>query len=117
MTPSLALVRGRAEAAWSDLRARFERDMAKSERLRLLVTAAVIALVFSMLLGLSQLTGALERRYMASERSIAQLKAQVESSSWQDRRQQSQVLKSILEERFWSADTPGLAEAEFQRWL
>jgi len=117
MNPSLADARNKAEALWSELGARFQRDMAKSERLRLLVTVAVAAVVISMLMGLSQLNGALERRYMASERSIAQLKQQIESSSWQERREQSQVLKSILEERFWTAETAGLAEAEFQRWL
>jgi hypothetical protein len=45
------------------------------------------------------------------------LQSQLSTNIWRDRRQQSQVLKSVLEERLWTAPTPGLADAGFEKWL
>jgi hypothetical protein len=41
----------------------------------------------------------------------------VTTNAWAERRAQSDATKLALEERFWIATTPGLAEAGFERFL
>jgi hypothetical protein len=59
----------------------------------------------------------LERRYVKAETDSVRLRKQIETNLWQQRKQQSQVLKAVLLERMWTAQTPGLAQANFERWL
>ncbi len=97
--------------------ARFGKDMVMSDRLKALVAAVTVILLLSSLLGLHQLVSALERHYVRAQTDMARLQSQISTNIWRDRRQQSQVLKSVLEERLWTAPTPGLADAGFEKWL
>jgi hypothetical protein len=96
---------------------RFGHELVMSDRLKILTAMAGTVLVLAVLLGISGLVKSLERRHVAAQIDLDRLKAQIETSSWQERKQQSQILKSQLDERLWSAETPGLAEAGFERWL
>ncbi len=104
-----------------DLRARFTerfgKDLVLSDRLKALIAGVAVILLLSSLLGLHQLVTALERHYMRAQGDMTRLQSQIRTNIWQDRRQQSQVLKSVMEERLWTAQTPGLADAGFEKWL
>ncbi len=106
------LDRGRAEFT-----RRIGRDIVLNERLKLLISGVAAILVISALVGMHQFTGRLEREHATAKVDLARLEAQITSGGWEERKQQSQVLKSLLEERLWSAQTPGLADASFERWL
>jgi hypothetical protein len=88
-----------------------------TDRLRTLVSAAGGLLVLAALFGLHQMVSSLERGYERAQIDKARLEAQIRTGGWEERKQQSQVLKSVLEERLWAAQTPGLADASFERWL
>lgn len=104
-----------------DLRARFTerfgKDLVLSDRLKALIAGVAVILLLSSLLGLHQLVTTLERHYMRAQGDMTRLQSQIRTNIWQDRRQQSQVLKSVMEERLWTAQTPGLADAGFEKWL
>lgn len=88
-----------------------------TDRLKMLVTAAAGLVVLAALIGAHQLVSSLEEDYRRVQIDKARLEAQIQSGGWEERKQQSQILKSVLEERLWSALTPGLADAGFERWL
>lgn len=88
-----------------------------TDRLKALISAVGALLIFAALFGLHQTVGSLERDYERVQIDKARLEAQIEAGGWEERKQQSQVLKSVLEERLWVAQTPGLADAGFERWL
>ena len=96
---------------------RFGQDLVVTDRLKVLLAGAVIVVVFSALLGLISLVDKMELHHTRTQIDLERLKEQIQTSSWQERQSQSQALKSILEERLWTAQTPGLAEAGFERWL
>jgi len=101
----------------ADATARIGRDIALTERLKMLISGVVGILVLSALIGMHQFVGSLERDYKKAQVDLARLEAQIAAGGWQERKQQSQILKSLLEERIWTAQTPGLADASFERWL
>lgn len=107
--------------ALADLRNRFTerfgKDVVVSDRLKTLIAAVAVILLLSTLLGLHQLVGSLESHYVRAQTDMTRLQNQIRTNLWQDRRQQGQVLKSVLQERLWTAPTPGLADAGFEKWL
>ena len=117
MNPALETLKVRAQELRAQILDRFGHDLVVTDRLKVMLTGAGIVLVFSLLLGLDSFVDGLETRHTRVQVDLERLKEQIETSSWQDRKGQSQVLKSILEERLWTAPTPGLAEAGFERWL
>jgi len=88
-----------------------------TDRLKALISAVGALLIFAALFGVHQTVDSLERDYERVQIDKARLEAQIEAGGWEERKQQSQVLKSVLEERLWVAQTPGLADAGFERWL
>lgn len=88
-----------------------------TDRLKALISAVGALLIFAALFGVHQTVASLERDYERVQIDKARLEAQIEAGGWEERKQQSQVLKSVLEERLWVAQTPGLADAGFERWL
>ena len=107
--------------AFDDLHARFRqrfgKDVVLSDRLKAMVAAIAVILLLSSLIGLHQLVTTLERQYVRAQTDMTRLQSQIRTNIWQERKQQSQVLKSVLEERLWTAQTPGLADAGFEKWL
>lgn len=106
-----------ADRLKTEFTAKFGRDLVLTDRLKLLLSAAAGVLLLSALIGMHQLVSSLERDHRKAQLDLARLQATIQSGGWDERRQQSQVLKSLLEERLWSAQTPGLADASFERWL
>lgn len=88
-----------------------------TDRLKLLLSVTAGVLILSALIGMHQMVSALEKDYQKAESDLARLETQIKTGGWDERKQQSQVLKSLLEERLWAAQTPGLADASFERWL
>jgi hypothetical protein len=105
-----ANLRGQIQARLSG-----EITLTEREKTGLVVGAAVILLAGW--LGLSTWTGGISRQYRTTQSNLSRLKAQVESGAWAERKNEGHVLRSVLEDRFWTADTPGLAEASFERWI
>ncbi len=117
MNPALETLRLRMQEIRAQILDRFGHDLVVTDRLKVMLTGAAIILIFSLLLGLNSFVDGLETRHTRVQVDLERLREQIEASSWQDRKSESQVLKSILEERLWTAPTPGLAEAGFERWL
>ena len=105
----------------ADLQARFGghfgRDLVLSDRLKGLIAVVVGLVLVLSLFGLHRLVTTLEHNYLTARTDMVRLQNQISTNIWQQRKQQSQVLKSVLEERLWTAQTPGLADAGFERWL
>ena len=106
---------------YDQLRREFEErvgaELARSDRAKFLVGGIGLVLVISITISVAGAADRAKRDYRNAQIAYERLKAQVESGSWAERRAQSQALKLTLEERFWMANTPGLAEAGFERWL
>lgn len=117
MNSAIETLRFRAHEVRDQLLDRFGQDLVMTDRLKTLLIGAATVLVFSALLGLGSFVGDLEANYARSQIDLERLKEQIETSSWAERENQSQVLKSVLQDRLWTAQTPGLAEAGFERWL
>ena len=101
----------------AEARQRLGRDIVLTDRLKTLISIAAGLLVLAAFVGMHQTVSSFERDYERAQVDKARLEAQINAGGWQDKRQQSQVLKSLLEERLWAAQTPGLADAGFERWL
>ncbi|MSO98463.1 MAG: hypothetical protein EXR11_09640 [Rhodospirillaceae bacterium] len=98
-------------------RAWFDNQVAQTERLRPMLAAGagiifVALLAFTISLAQDSLRG-----LRASQLELARLNQQVNEGSWPKRRQESETLRFQLRERFWTAETAGLAEASLERWL
>lgn len=100
-----------------EVRSRIGRDIALTDRTKALISVVAGLVMVSALIGMHQLVSSLERDYERVQVEKSRLETQIKSGGWQERKQQSQVLKSLLEERLWAAQTPGLADASFERWL
>lgn len=98
-------------------RARFGQDMVLTDRVKMLLTVAAGVIVVAALFGLHRYVGGLHDQYTRTQSNLMRLQAQVTTDVWPARKEQSQILKALLEERFWTAQTPGLADAGFERWL
>lgn len=101
----------------AEVQSRYGKDLVLTDRLKALISVGAGLLVLSALVGMHQWVSGLERGYDRVQIDRARLDAQIKAGGWQERRQQSQVLKAQLEERLWTAQTPGLADASFERWL
>lgn len=112
-----ALLRPLADRLKADFAARYGRDIVLTDRMKLLISVAFGILLFSAIVGTHQLVAGLERRHARAQVDLERLRIQIESGSWHERKQQSQILKSLLEDRLWTAQTSGLADASFERWL
>lgn len=92
-------------------------ELARSDRAKFLVGGIGLILVLSITVAVASAADRTKREYRTAQIAYERLKTQVETGSWAERRAQSQALKLTLEERLWLANTPGLAEAGFERWL
>src|SRR4051812_42105891 len=99
------------------LAARLGPDIVLSDRVKAMIAVTAGLVILLGLFGLNRGVGVLESRYEKAQTEMQQLKTQIETNVWQKRNQESQTLKSLLRERLWTAATPGLAEAGYERWL
>jgi hypothetical protein len=101
----------------AEVHSRYGKDLVFTDRVKTLMSVAAGLVILAMLIGAHQLVSSIERDYERAQIDKARLESQIKAGEWGGRKQQSQVLKSLLEERLWSAQTPGLADASFERWL
>ena len=92
-------------------------ELARSDRAKFMLGGIGLILVLSLTIAVASAADRTKREYRTAQIAYERLKTQVETGSWAERRAQSQALKLTLEERFWLANTPGLAEAGFERWI
>lgn len=101
----------------TEVQNRYGKDLVLTDRLKTLLSLSAGLVILALLVGAHQMVSSLEREYERVQIDKARLEAQIKAGGWEERKKQSQVLKSLLEERLWSAQTPGLADASFERWL
>lgn len=92
-------------------------ETVSNERLIMLLAAAGVVLVFSLLGGFWGLNSSMSKAVTASKTNLARLQAEVTGDAWPKRVEVTQALKVQLSTRLWPAPTPGLAEAGFETWL
>jgi hypothetical protein len=59
----------------------------------------------------------LKKDYQETISRLNQLQSLVTQTQWLERATQSQALLNQLQVKFWQANTEGLAQAKFQKWL
>jgi hypothetical protein len=101
----------------TQVEARIGGTLVLTERAKIGIVIGGALIVLMAWLGLNSWVGHVEHQHNDVRVNLARLKAQVESGAWSERKSESHVLKSVLEDRLWTAETPGLAEAGFERWI
>lgn len=94
-----------------------DKQLLQVERLRPMIAAASVVVFLALLtlmIGLARQQG---KDLTAAQTSLARLKQQINEGSWADRKRESETLRFQLYQRFWTAETAGLAEASLERWL
>lgn len=117
MSELLLQLRRHLAALEQQFRARFGHDTVVTDRVKILVSVAAGVLIIAALFGLHRYVDGIHEKYARTQSNLARLQAQITTDVWPGRKQQSQILKALLEDRFWTAQTPGLADAGFERWL
>lgn len=113
---SLALPKN-LTALLSTVRERFETEIANNERLKWLLALGAFALYLAALLYLVGVSDSAQKSFLLTQTRLLQLETQVEDRGWAERATNTKAVSDALEERFWPGDTPGLAEAGFERWI
>lgn len=104
-------------SAISSARTWIEGQLSEAERLRPMLAAAAVVLFFGLLIAGFGVVSAKVQSLRTAQTELARLKQQMKDGSWAQRKQESETLRFQLKERFWTAETAGLAEAGFERWL
>jgi hypothetical protein len=117
MSSMIDTLRLRAHEMRDEFLSRYARDLVITDRLKFLLAGTFVIIVLSALLGLSSFVDNLEDNYTTSQTDLERIEEQTESISWEERENQSHVLKTVLQDKLWAAQTTGLAEAGFERWL
>lgn len=98
-------------------RAWLESQLEQTERLRPLLAVTALVLFFGLLISAIAASSNGVRSLHAAQTELAKLQQQLKDGSWAERKQQSETLRFNLLDRFWTAETAGLAEASLERWL
>jgi HAMP domain-containing protein len=94
-----------------------EEQFAQTQRLRPLLAGAALVSIFGLLLVAIAAANSRARNLHEGQIELARLTKQISEGSWAERKRQSETLRFQLSERFWAAETAGLAEASLERWL
>jgi hypothetical protein len=92
-------------------------ELGGSGRPRALIALAGLLVWIMIVSTLSQRIDAEAVTQTAARTEISRLASLVGDTSWTERSATSRALRAVLEDRFWPAPTPGLAEASFEAWL
>ncbi|MEQ9112548.1 MAG: hypothetical protein RIF37_13715 [Rhodospirillaceae bacterium] len=95
----------------------FKAELRANERLKWLVLIIGCLLYIGPVIYLENLSSKTKAETQSSQAKLAQLKAQVSETRWPERAAEAEQFVSQLEQRYWPGDTPGLAEAGFERWI
>gem|GEM_PF-5678421 len=98
-------------------RAWFESQLAQTERLRPMLAGGGVVLFLGLLLVAVGVARDSTAALRAEQGELDRLRQQISEGSWAQRKQQSETMKFQLAQRFWTAETAGLAEASLERWL
>jgi hypothetical protein len=96
---------------------RLSQEIAGNERLRWLLCLSSLVLYLALILYASGLSDDAQRSLALSQSQFDRLKVQTEDTQWPERAAEAEQLVADLEKRLWPGDTPGLAEAGFERWI
>lgn len=96
---------------------RLEKELEKNERLIWLFGLGIAVLYMSFVLYLADQSDQAERRYISTQARLTQLQTQTSGEDWAKKAADAVAYNNTLTERFWPGDTPGLAEAGFERWI
>jgi hypothetical protein len=100
--------------SWRDW---LEGQIAQTQRLRPLLAGAAIVAILGFLLASIATANSRARSLHQAQIELSRLTKQINEGSWADRKRQSETLRFQLFEKFWVAETAGLAEASLERWL
>ncbi len=89
----------------------------QAEQLRPILAGAVVIMFVVLIVTMIGIANDRTRNLHTAQIDLARLKQQVKEGSWTERKQQSETRKFQLRDRFWTAETAGLAEASLERWL
>jgi hypothetical protein len=96
---------------------RVSQEIAGNERLRWLLCLSGLTLYCALVIYLSGLSDSAQRSLQLSQSQLARVTLQTEDTQWPERAAEARKLVVGLETRLWPGDTPGLAEAGFERWI
>ncbi len=102
---------------FSSGRAWLESQTAQTKLLRPLMAGAGLVIILALIIATFRLANEQADSLHSAQRELARITKQVNEGSWLDRKQQSETLRFQLYEKFWVAETAGLAEAGLERWL
>ena len=94
-----------------------EGQIAQTQLLRPLLVGAAIIAILGLLLATIATATSRARSLHSAQIEVARLIKQIKEGSWADRKRQSETMRFQLFEKFWVAETAGLAEASLERWL
>ena len=95
----------------------FLKEFQQNLRLRVGSGLIVIILITYVILGLNDYDNRLQQDYQSAVTQLTQLQTMITQKFWLDRATKTQQLLAELEARLWQANTKGLAQATFQKWL
>jgi len=98
-------------------RAWLDTQLAQTERLRPTLAIAAVVIFLGLLIATFSLLSSGLKDLRSAQTDLARLQQQLRDGSWAERKQQSETMRFQLNERFWMAETAGLAEASLERWL
>lgn len=101
----------------AEARERLDRELDNNDRIKWLFLLGVFVLYVSLVLYLVDQASTAETKYLQTQARISQLESQINDESWAERALEAEALSETLRSKFWQGDTPGLAEAGFERWI
>jgi hypothetical protein len=92
-------------------------ELRKNTRLRAGLWLIVAILISYVVLLLNDYQVKLQLEHQNASTRLNQLQTITSQTQWLERAVQAQALRTQLEVKFWQANTQGLAQATFQKWL
>ncbi len=92
-------------------------ELRKNTRLRAGLWLIVAISISYVVLLLNDYQVKLQQEHQSASTRLNQLQTITSQTQWLERAAQAQALRSQLQVKFWQANTQGLAQATFQKWL
>lgn len=94
-----------------------ETELVNNDRLKWILITGAFILYVSLVLFIAERADYAQNRYTSTQARYIQLESQVTDHDWKERADTTTAYANSLQTRFWQGDTPGLAEAGFERWI
>jgi len=102
---------------FDSLRNEILNQLEENIRLRWFVAFAFIMLYLGTITFLINSSNQASQKYNLALSELSRVNNQTSEQSWPDRALRARNMSLSLEKRLWKGDTPGLAEAGFERWI